>query len=490
MLCHLYPKLNDVLPIRLVRQFLGSVWYPVLVAALMMLSNIFSLELLTFWLYLGFGLIATLLAEDMRAIIPIACCGYMTISVENNPASNVEGSIFYQTYFYVQFVFILVVTGILLIGRLVFELIEFPSQRKPMPKLAIGFLALGIAFMLGGAFSGYFDGRTAFYGFVEICALALLYFYFYYTVHWDTIKKGYLASVFLAVGLGITVEILYLYLRQDVIIDGTIHRPLLYTGWGMYNNIGCIMAMCIPAPLYFAATQKHGWIFSILSAVFMLAVVLTQSRGSILFGAVVFAIGGLFALVKSKGADRWANLTVYAALLIALLVVALVFKDKIDLLFGSWPEDTFDPNGRLPTYTEGWNQYKEAPLFGVGFYECHGFRWGSLSPDAFLPPRYHNTYVQILASCGTVGAVAYVFHRIQTVWMLFRRPSVEKAYLALTILALILMSLVDCHFFNFGPGILYSILLVGAEGSDRRDFGAYPAKKKKEKRNQAESSAA
>ncbi len=480
MLCHLYPKLKDALPVKILRWFLDSVWYPVLIAAIMTLSNVFSLELITFWVYLGFGFFAALFCDDMRAIIPIACCGYMTISGNNNPASNPEGSVFYQPYFYVQFLFILIVTGILLFGRLAFELILFPSRRKPFPMLAIGFCALGVAFMLGGAFSGYYGLKTAFFGFAEICALALLYFYFYYTVHWDGIKKGYLASVFLAIGLGIAVEILYLYVSQDVIINGTIHRPLLFTGWGMYNNIGCVMAICVPAPLYFAATQKHGWIFSILSSVFMLAVVLTQSRGSILFGAATYALGAVYAVIKSKGADRWANFSVFAALLVALIVVAIVFKERIDILFGSWPESTLDPNGRLPTYVEGWNQFKEAPVFGVGFYECHGFRWGALSPDAFLPARYHNTYVQILASCGAVGIVAYLFHRVQTLLLAFRRPTVEKTFLLLMAFSMILMSLVDCHFFNFGPGILYAVLLVGAEGADRRDFG--PRGKRKTKR--------
>ncbi|MDE6274668.1 MAG: O-antigen ligase family protein [Clostridiales bacterium] len=485
MLCHLYPKLNDILPVKLIRRFVNSVWYPVLVAALMVLSNIFALELLTFWLYLGFGLVAAFLCEDMRAVIPIGCCGYMTISAENNPAKNIEDAIFYQPYFQVQFIFILVVTGIVLLGRLVFELVTFPAQRKPFPKLAAGLILFGLAMIFGGAFSGYYGVRTAFYGFVELCALSVLYFYFYYAVHWNTVKKGYFASVFLAVGIGIAVEIIYLYLRQDVIIDGTIQRALLYTGWGMYNNIGCVMAMCVAPPLYFAATQKHGWIFSILASVFMLTVALTQSRGSILFGAVAFGLGALLTVIKSKGADRWANLSVFGALFIALIVVAIIYRDKIDVLFGSWPEDTFDPNGRLPTYVEGWKQFKEAPLFGVGFYECHGFRWGSLPPDAFLPPRYHNTYVQILASCGTVGIVAYLFHRAQTLWLFFRRPTVEKTYIALTVASLILMSIVDCHFFNFGPGILYSVLLVCAEGAHKRDFAAIQ-KKKKEKQKHME----
>ena len=39
----------------------------------------------------------------------------------------------------------------------------------------------------------------------------------------------------------------------------------------------------------------------------------------------------------------------------------------------------------------------------------------------------------------------------------------EKIFIALSVFALIGGSLLDCHFFNFGPGILYGTLLFLAE---------------------------
>lgn len=93
------------------------------------------------------------------------------------------------------------------------------------------------------------------------------------------------------------------------------------------------------------------------------------------------------------------------------------------------------------------------------------YRYGT-GNDTFIPARWHNTIIQIVASTGFVGLVAYVLHRIRTLELFFRRPALEKTYIGFCVLALLLSSLVDCHFFNIGPGLLYGLLLACAEGLD------------------------
>ena len=68
-----------------------------------------------------------------------------------------------------------------------------------------------------------------------------------------------------------------------------------------------------------------------------------------------------------------------------------------------------------------------------------------------------------MASGGIVALLAYAFHRFQTVRLLWKRRTRENIFLAFIVLALILTSTVDCHFFNFGPGLLYSVILVFIE---------------------------
>lgn len=476
MLIDAFPKLGTMKWIAAMRSFLRSPWYTGVVAALMVCSNLFGWELAVFYLYLLFGALTVFLEDDLRGIIPVAACGYMTISAENNPAAEgaLEHSVFYRPQFRLQLILILVLAGIMLLARLISLLIG--GVRKPLPKLAFGFLALGLAYIFGGLFSGYYSSRTAFFGFVEIASLSALYFLFYYTVDWERTDKGYFAELFSIVGVGILLEILGMYVKSGILTEGY-DRVSLVTGWGMYNNVGCALAICLPAPLYFAATKRRGWLFMVLSFLLMIGLLLTQSRGAMLFGSVVYLAGVVLALVASKGKERLGNIIAIGAAAAAVIVAVSVllaqaeWREHFLSVFRDLFEQGANDNGRNNIYRDGFAQYLEAPAFGVGFYECHAYRWGDewgvLSSDSFLPPRYHDTYIQLLASCGTVGLVCYLFHRFQTVMLLFRSPSWQKTFIALCIASLLLTSILDCHFFNLGPGLLYSILLVCAEAPCR-----------------------
>ena len=75
----------------------------------------------------------------------------------------------------------------------------------------------------------------------------------------------------------------------------------------------------------------------------------------------------------------------------------------------------------------------------------------------------HNTYVQILASCGSVGIIAYLYHRYQTLKLYFKEINTEKIFLGICIFALILISVLDCHLFNIGPALIYGGVLLCTE---------------------------
>lgn len=463
MLVERFPQLGEIPFIRALRSFFRSWAYIAIIILLMVCAELFSLELVAFYIYLILCTAGMLFGEDALHVLPVACCSYMSISAANNPGHPDE-SAFYTQAFRIQFIVILSLAAVLLLARLITALIRF--RKRKIPSLAIGFLALGLAFIFGGAFSGFYDAKTAFFGFVEIVSLSALYFYLYYTVDWEKTDKAYLFQTFLLVGVGVGIEILGMYRNPGVFgADGTVDRRALFTGWGMYNNVGCAMAMCIPAPFYFAATKRQGWVFSVVGGFFLLFLILAQSRGALLFGAVVFAACALVVLIRTKGTERLLHLVVYESMLLAGLIAVCVLQAKDSNFFSTIIELGFNDSDRFNIYRTGWAQFCEHPVFGVGFYQCNAWRWGDLPSDAFLPARYHNTYIQLIASGGAVALICYIFHRVQTAIVLFRRPSVEKTFAALCIAALILTSIVDCHFFNFGPGILYSVILVAAEGA-------------------------
>ena len=463
MLITLFPKLEKATFTRWVRAFFRSVYYPFLIAALMALSEVFALELPVYYTYLALGILCLFFCEDTLGILPIACCGYMTFAFENNPG-RFSDTVFSKPANLLQLIFILCLAVILLVGRLLTYVIMHPNRR--VPSLVFGFIVLGGAYVFAGVGSGLYDPAMAVpNGIAQIATLCFFYFYFYYTVDWESVKKSYIFVVFIAIGVGMLAEIGAMYTHEGAVTfeNGlwTVNRGALGTGWGVYNNVGCVMAMCVPAPFYFAVkNEKWGWAFSLLGCLFMIGIAFTQSRGSILFGAIVFAVCVLTVLVMSKGRNRILNGVVFGAMLLGLGLGLIFFRERLGAIFSAFTKSGLDDSDRFNLYRGCWENFVTAPVFGVGFHNSAGF---AFHISMFVPARAHNTFFQLIASGGIVALLAYTLHRMQTILLWLRRPNFEKTMAAFIVAALLLTSLVDCNVFNFGPGLLYGCVLAYAE---------------------------
>lgn len=476
MLVEWFPHLSEYKFIKTLRSFYRSYAYIAVIVLLMVLSELFSLELFCFYSYLilcGAGL---LLSEDALPLVPVIVCCYMTISAKNNPAAFPETSVFHQTAFRVQFTVIIAASVVLLFVRLATAIARFP--RSGCPRLSVGFALLGAGYVLGGSFSGHYAADTALLGFVEIVSLCVFYFYFYYTVRWSETNAAYVLAVIVMLGFGMMCQVAGMYMLEGVIANGVVTRHAMFTGWGTYNNVGCIMELCIAAPFYFAIKRRNGWIYTVIGTLFLLATLASQSRAAMLCGSIIYLACVVAVLYKTKGRERLYHLVVFAALAATAVVMAFVLSDEFLHFFASVVHEGMGDNGRFQIYRDCINDFLSAPVFGVGFYATHGHReWLANIENPFLPPRAHNTYIQLLASGGIFALGCYLVHRVQTVLLVMRRPTTEKTMIALCASAILLTSLFDCHFFNFGPGLLYGVLLVFAEKEDARE-GVLPKRQR------------
>ncbi len=475
MLVQVFPKLKNFLPVKILRGYFASPLHVVVIGFLMTLGELLAIELAVFWCDIILAALSLFLSDDTLAAVPVACCGYMTIAAKNNnimAAREGRETIFRDPAFQIQLFFIIALGVLLLLARLVTLLIENP-HRAGMPRLLPGFLALGLAYLLGGGASSHYSSRTVLFGFVQIASLAFFYLYFHYTLDFKKIRKDYAPILFFVIGLFISVQILGMYQGKGVFLsDGSVSRGALYTGWGTYNNVGGIMAMCIPAPFYFMMTKKRGHLFMFPAIYFLFATFLTQSRGSILFGTVVFVVCLIWTLIKTRGRVQQGVFLFTIALLVLLFAAFIALRRELDALFASIKEAGTDDSNRFNIWKNCWAAFKGHPIFGVGFYDTPGFGFEyNVDHGAFIPPRAHNTLFQLLATGGVVLAAAYAFHRIQTLVLLLKKPSPEKNFAFFVVLALVLTSLLDCHFFNIGPGILYGVVLCFAEEAERMKSG-------------------
>lgn len=456
MLTQALPQLKQNNFVKAVNAFFRSDWYIALVVVLMTLSALFGLELPFYYLTVVFVVLNVFFAEDTLGLVPLICCAYMTVARINNPVMNPEDSMLRDPSALTQIIVIACIHAALLTARLVYAILKNPH--RTVPKLSTGFLWLGVFYVLSGAFSPYFSGLNVATGLLQIASLCVFYFFLYYTLDWKRVSYDYVFTLFFAVGIGIACEILGMYLDDGIFHETTVTRYYLYTGWGTYNTVGCVMAMMMPAPFYFAVkSAHHGWAYSVVGVLFLLCVFFTQSRGSIVFGSCVFVLCVGFVLFVTKGRQRIYNFAVFALSALGLVLALSLFREEIDRIFGSLVGVGLDPSGRLEIFKESWKRFCDYPLFGIGWM---GTETGEQKFDIYYS---HNTVLQLLMTGGIWLFLAYLYHRLQTLELLFRHPTVEKAVAALCICSLLATCMLDCHIFSFGPGVLYSVLLVFAE---------------------------
>lgn len=454
-----------------INTFLLSPYYFFLIGALTVLSSVFSAELAAYSIFILIGVYICFCGRDFLALIPIVICCYISPSIGNNPGKS-ESSIFYgESGIYL--VCIAAVFALSLILRLCIDP-EFGGKKflRAKRKLLPGMLILGGAYLLGGAFSGrYFDhgiGNIRFAA-IQFASIFGMYYLFTGAVNWHRARRGYLAWTGLCVGFSLLFQLGNIYITNHVIVSGVIRRVYIYSGWGNYNGIGALLAMMIPFAFQLATIRRRNWIYHLCALLFLLGTIFTCSRSAILVAAVTYILS--YGLLVYKDLHTKSSMVMHFVMLTLILLLYLFFRDELRRLFRDLIDRGMDSSGRDEIYKAGLKQFLEFPVFGGSFYPVNYPFYESAGIEAytsFFPARWHNTVVQMLASCGCVGMAAYVYHRVGTVKMFCQNPSVGKAFIALSILTLLGTCLMDSHLFNVGPTLFYSLALAFAEKADVR----------------------
>ena len=458
--------------VKAINSFLRSPGYILALSLLTVVCNLLGLELVYYTLVIALGLYVITLSKDLLPIMPMIMLCYIVPSVKNNPGRHGD-SIFSFSNGGAYILVLASVVVVFLIWRLISDKEMGRAFLTHKRSLVSGMLFLGVGYLLSGIGSyRYFDvfGRNLLFAFLQFISIALLYFLFTATVDWSNVPKDYLAWMGLGIGFTVLPQLLMAYLSGQAFMEGTgtMDRELIYTGWGMHNNIGGLMVMMIPFAYYLAYTKKHSWVYNLLGTMLLGGVMLSCSRTAMAVGAGIYLVCAVILLKHKR--TRKENLWVYCIGALAVLGFVAVFFEKLMEIFSLFFEEIGLVSKRDVLLENGLKKFGNDPIFGGSFF----FKGtpGEFVPwdfseqatfSSFFPPRWHNTLVQIAASCGVVGLVGYGFHRFQTFRMLWRNRSTENLFIALYLAVLLLCSLMDCHFFNVGPVLFYSMALAFAE---------------------------
>lgn len=420
-------------------------------------SALFGLELYVYSFICIAGIYLSLFGRDFRFFVPAALYACVAISNQNNPNVNPESVIYPENGFWIVIVFA-ALFALLAIWRVARLKGGFFRQKR---KFLSGFLALGAAFFVGSFGTIEHIWLNLRYGAVLFVSLFAMYYLLTATIDWKSLPKDYFAWVLFFLGLCSAGQLLEVYLNGNVIVDGQIVRANIFVGWGTYNNLGLMILLGMPGAFYLSTVRKRGFAFNLFGNFFYLCVLLSNSRTCILAGATVYFLCMYFVLREKKNHRQ--NFGVFLAAFLILLALFLFFGEYVMKLFNGLIEIGANSSGRWEIYGLGVKQFFSAPMLGKGFFACDAYPWWEVAGENLLPPLWHNTFIQMLASCGLVGLFAYVYHRVQTFWHFVSSPTKEKTFLGICILAFLLTNLLDCHFFLLGPGLFYSSFLALAE---------------------------
>lgn len=446
-------------------RFLATPYYIITVMVLSVVSHLLSLEVPVYTVFALAAIYTAVLGADLLPLTPLFLFFYISPSTRNNPGRN-ESSVFSGgTGIY------LCVLALLMALALLWYVIR-NRQRffREKRALLLGLLLLSGAYLLSGIGSKNYGStapRNLLFAAMQAACLLLPYCLLTGGVSWTNTRRDYLAWVGFTGGATVLVQVLARYLTANVVVDGVIVRENIYTGWGMYNNMGCLLAMSIPFAFYLATKYRRGWVGTVIGSVFLVGVLLTCSRTSLLIGSVFYCV--CIFLMLHYARNRRHNTVALLLVFAAGLVVLVFFRHPLLRLFSRFLGMGMDPSSRDVFFREGFKLFTQAPVFGNSFYSPGYVPWDFSTVDtlsALIPPRWHNTFLQLLVSCGVLGVCAYGFHRYQTLRLL-RNRSKENTFLFCAVGVLLACSLFDCHFFNLGPTIFYSVILAFAEHSNK-----------------------
>lgn len=447
-----------------INRFLST---PLFVIALMLVTgaaNIFSLELAAYTVFAAVAVYTCFFGDDLLALTPLFVCCYLTPSTGNNPGRN-ERSVFSGASG-IYLACLGAVMAIALIFRVIKDRKFFFRKKR---RLLSGMLVLLGTYLLSGIGSASYSttaGKNLLFALVQGAAIILPYWLLSGGINWKHVRRDYFAWIGFSAGGVLVLQVLWIYFGGNVVIDGIIQRRHIFTGWGMYNNMGIMLAMMIPYAFCLATKYRRGWLGTVVGSVFLLCVLLTCSRSSILIASAVYAVCVLLMLHYAR--NRRHNTLALVIFIGTLTLIAALFHDQLLRLFSDLLGRGLDPSTRDDIYKEGLALFAQNPIFGSSFYSPGYQPWDFSTVEAFsniFPPRWHNTVIQLLASCGIVGLAAYILHRVQTARLFLKQMDKENAFIACSLLVLLVGSLFDCHFFNIGPTLFYSVALAFAECS-------------------------
>lgn len=449
--------------VKTIKNVLSWRYFPFITAALSVLNYYTGIDVFYLYYFCITGTLILLLLDDTTPLFSNLLLMAVMISRKNSTMPSMGGSSYYSSpVILTQIIILLVIHIAAVIYRFA---ITVKSGKFRLTPIFFGLCALAAVLLLNGLFSKGYKPKNLLYGLIMAASFLGIF-----TTVKDSLscsEESFInvAYSFVALSAVLLIELLVTYFTTEGIIEnGVLQRNRLKFGWGTYNQAGMLYLICIPPILFLAGKQKYGYLFSVYAIAVAVGTFFTMSRQAILSSVIILPLCITILIVTGK--NKLANSAIAAVAVITLAIILGVLWNRILVFFDSLSSTMDTGGGRLPLWKQAIVNFKSAPFLGVGFY-VEFENYAGASGLGFLPNMYHNTFMQWMGACGICGLIVYLIHRVQTVICYFRRITVERTFIAVTILALLIVNLLDNHLFNIFPTIIYSFLIALLERSEK-----------------------
>lgn len=445
------------------RSVLSSDYFPIFTAVVSLVSYYIGADLINIYIFGAVMIAMILLLDDLTPLFTHMLFLAVICSKTNSPMYGVSG--FYTVTS--NFVQIGCIIGLIVIAAVYRFIRQAQAKKVHLSLVFISVIVLAAVYVLNGVFSSEHASDDLIYGVILAASLLPLYALMSCTVQVNesTIKK--ICTGCLIFSCVLVAEVFVVMLQADLsseTISLNAIRDNMRFGWGMWNNAGMLLVICIAPVMYLSLKNRGGAFYVIWAAVICVAVICTTSRQSYLGAFIAYCISGIYVFVKSRGrkSNRIALAVVVAAALVFLVLLACYCGEEILAMFktGLFNSDgEYTASGRIRLIQMAWENFLSSPVFGVGFYADNTTQV-YVTAMTWFPHFYHNTIAQMLGSCGIAGIAAYLFHRVVTVIAFFKTRAMGKWFLGISMLAYLVMSMFDNHMFYILSGFIYPAFIV------------------------------
>lgn len=434
----------------------------------------FYITAITFVVFLAWATGATLLGmavlfivagvvlirqQDITPLLPIIVLFYFCVS------HHMQINIFFWVTLAIMLVAI-----IFFIAALVIHAKRYKVPYKKT-RTMYAMIVMCFAGVLGGIFA-----VTATRYFVDLALnivigffLLLVYFFIVRYLKPKTDIKRYISISYVALGMLMVLQLFYYYVEIHFAhgnIDSIIDQKIIELGWGISNSVGVMLMISIPFTLYLSQKYKNGYLFFILSALEFIAMIMTFSRGALLFTLFIYPALVVYAIYKSKSVKRY-----LLCIGVFFVIFVVAFLSKVDFFIGvieNMINRGFTDAGRFSLYLEAWKTFCRYPVFGTGCgWKSPGLEQlivdlftGNIGPGYFnyFITLYHSTFLQIMVNYGLIGIGLYIYHYVIRYKILFEVKSEFNVYVLGMFLLYDLYGVIDSY--ALIPTFLIHIILM------------------------------